>query len=226
MTGSDKASVLLGRAAPPPATPVVWIVLWCLLSGGIEGQDLVQELAREVCSCLSAEELVYPNLQADRCLTTVIDAYPRQIRTELQLSVRKADDRKALEAMLIDPLTSDCQVLKNLQPEPRERELHYSDFLLAKKSVKVLGKHPAPDAPSRIVAAEPESLYLRARVLKIGYNELEVRGPGEQVYQLLITDRKTRRQLDLEVGKTYTLEYAFNWRTSDGAVLRELLDVR
>ena len=201
-------------------------MLLFLASSGICGQDLVQELAKEVCSCLSAEELVYPNLQADRCLTTVIDAYPRQIKAELQLSVRKDDDRKALEAMLIDPLTADCQILKNLHPERRERELHYSDFPLAKTSTKAATKHPEPDPPSQIVAVEPESLYLRGKVVKLGSQELEVSGPDDRVYRLLMTDRKTRRQLDLRVGQTYTLEYTLDWRSSDGAVLRELVDVR
>ena len=206
-------------------SPVVWMMLLCLSPNGIGAQDIVQKLAREVCNCLSAEELVYPHLQADRCLTTVLDAYPRQIRAELQLSVRKDDDRRALEAMLIDPLTADCKVLQNLHPERRERELHYSDFQLAKKIVKAPNKHPAPDASARIVTAEPETFHLEGQVTKIGSHEVEVLGADDRIYRLLITARKTRRQLDLEVGQTYTLEYAFDWRSNDGAVLLELVDV-
>ena len=200
-------------------------ILFFFASTQMDGQALVHMLAKEVCHCLSAEELVYPKLQADRCLTTVMDAYPRQIKAELQLSVRKDDDRKVLEAMLIDPLTADCQVLQDLHPPPPERELHYSDFPLAKIAAKPIGKQPLPDPSAQIVSSEPEIQYLRAKILTFGNLELEVSGPNGQVYRILISDRKLLRQLELEIGRTYTLKYAFDWRSSDTTVLRELLGV-
>ncbi|PPK88119.1 hypothetical protein CLV84_1083 [Neolewinella xylanilytica] len=190
------------------------------------GQSFIQQLAREVCNCISAEELVYPGIQADRCVETVVNAHPRQIRAELQLSVRKEDDRRQLVALLIDPLADSCEALKALSADKQDRKLRYTDIPLARSNRSPAEKHPPADPRSTITAEAPELFSISGVILALSGEQLELRTDDNRTYVLQITDRHQRRRLDLETGKHRTVVYRLHWQIDPGAVVRILEDVK
>ncbi len=209
---------------PHLATNLLLSILLCL-GGKVKAQSFVQQLAQEVCNCISSEELVYPRIQADRCVETVVNAHPRQIRTELKLSVRKDDDLRQLEALLIDPLTENCQALRNLTPKRTERELRYTDIPLAKRSGTADVKNPPPDASRRIVSDAANTTQIEGVLLGSAGWTLEIQPINGDIVYIEVGDRQLRRQIDFQIGETYTFTYILDWRSDEKTVLRQLLDV-
>ncbi|MGB3799807.1 MAG: hypothetical protein WA952_08310 [Lewinella sp.] len=189
-------------------------------------QSFIEKLATEVCNCLSAEELIYPRIQANRCLETVVGAYPRQIRTELKLSIRRDEDRKQLEALLIDPLSENCTALQNLAPEKEEPKLRYTDIPLARRRASTAEKHPPADDRSTLTAEAPRIYRLIGELTAYDGDRLKLRTEdGKSTITIHIEDRQLRRQLELTVGNRYTITYRMDWRSDDNSVLRILEDV-
>ncbi|WP_157975944.1 hypothetical protein [Lewinella sp. IMCC34191] len=199
--------------------------LLVLAGSHLSAQTFVEQLATEVCNCLSAEALIYPRIQADRCVETVVNAHPRQIKAELKLSVRRDDDLKQLEALLIDPLAENCTVLRDLQPEREEPELRYTDIPLVRNSGTNAEKHPPADDRSSIAIEAPALYELRGKVTAYDGNRLELRAEDGRTVRLSVADRQLRRQLILTVGNQYTVSYRLDWRSDDKSVLRIVEDV-
>lgn len=192
----------------------------------LPAQSLVDQLAREVCSCLTAEELVYPRVQADRCMETVLDAHPRRIRAELQLSVRKPEDRLQLEDLLFDPLDRNCPVIRQFSqaaPSPAPR---YSDIPLITSRQDALPKHPPADDSERVVSDGPEVRTLTGELTELGTGYLRMRN-GEGQIQLLYLDGASQLPpAGLVQGRRYLLTFTLDWRTSNQRVQPRVISVK
>ena len=183
-------------------------------------QPLLDTLAVRVCDCMGATpEIVYPRLQANRCVSNVSTAYASRIRTELQLSSRKASDRRRLSELLIDPLTEYCPQLKELGPGVAEPQLSYSDRKLVQQSTAAGAKWPAANASSVTTRAgrEEDSLTGTLTELPTG-DQLRLLLPDGRVVTLLLP-RGLLRRYDFVRGQSVTVVYREDWRTDGREIL-------
>ena len=196
------------------------LLLCWLLAAPLGAQALLDTLAVKVCDCMdAAPELVYPRLQASRCVTRVSTTYAGRIRSELQLSTRSASDRERLGELLVDPLTAGCPLLRRLAPGLHQAELHYSDRSLLQKVALPEGSKRPPASPAAATAREAPDLLRRSGTLAQLPN-------GEQLRLLLDSGdvvtfalpRALSRRLSLSRNQPITVVYREDWR-SDGRLI-------
>ncbi|CAH1002312.1 hypothetical protein LEM8419_03224 [Neolewinella maritima] len=194
---------------------LIRLLCCCFLTGALSAQPLLDTLAVKVCDCMHATpELVYPRLQANRCVLTISTAYASRIRAELQLSPRKASDRRRLGELLVEPLTADCPLLRALAPGTLEPELHYSDFPLLKKArLPKVDKEP-PASPAATTTREVPTLLRASGTLTQLPNGDRLRVLlAEGSTQTFTLPRAIARRLTLTRGQPITVVYREDWRT-------------
>ncbi|NJB84395.1 hypothetical protein GGR26_000140 [Lewinella marina] len=205
-------------------------LLCCLLLGlPLSGQSLLQQLADEVCNCMSAAEIVYPRLQAGRCIEDVAKAHPERIQDELQLSVLLAADRRRLGELLVDPLAEHCTALLALGAEEIDRpgpELKYSDFSLARAAdAPAVGKWPPPDVPATTLRDAPTYLQTSGELLEIDRDVIRILLDSGRVLTLHYQPRQLRRSPP-RTGQRLQITYTENWTADDRRVTYDLLEMR
>ena len=201
---------------------MIWrIALLCVFCSNLNGQHpLLDTLAVKVCDCMdAAPELVYPRLQATHCVTRVSTTYAGRIRSELQLSTRRASDRQRLGELLVDPLTAGCPLLRELGPGILEPQLQYSDFsLLERVPAAEVSKHPLPD-PTMATTREAADLLRVRGTLTEGPNDDHLRvllTTGE--VKTFLLPRGLQRKLELQRGQPVTVVYQEDWRTDGRSI--------
>ncbi|THH35562.1 hypothetical protein [Neolewinella litorea] len=199
----------------------------CLFSLPLSAQSLLRQLADEVCSCMTTGEIVYPRLQAGRCIEDVAKAHPRRIQDELQLSVLLASDRRRLGELLVDPLAEHCTALLELgEPEATEPELKYSDFPLARAlDSPVAAKHPRPDPRSVTLRDAPTVYQTEGELLEVGREAVMILLASGRVMAFRYEPRQLRRAAP-RVGQRLLIIYAANWTRDDRRVTFELLEMK
>ena len=191
------------------------LLLCYLLSAPLGAQALLDTLAVKVCDCMdAAPELVYPRLQAAHCVTRVSNTYAGRIRSELQLSTRKASDRQRLGELLVDPLTTGCPLLRELGPGTLEPQLQYSDFsLLERVPVAEANKRPPADPVAATTREAADLLRARGTLTQVPEDDrLRVLLPTGEVMTFLLP-RGLQRRLELQRGQSVTVVYREDWRT-------------
>ena len=203
------------------------VCLLAAVAGGIHlpAQSIVDQLAREICNCLEAGPLIYPRVQADRCLETVLDAHPRQIRSELQLSVRNADDRRRLEDLLVDPLTSDCAVIRELPEAAPPTAPRYSDLLLMQAPPQIADKRPVADAARKTVRESGDVRSVVARLVDVVDTEWVIETRDGQTMHLRIEPaQSTSNRPPRDAYRRFT--YQLDWHSAPLRVVRRLTGVK
>ena len=205
---------------------IVWLLIGLAVgSATLPAQSIVDQLAREICTCLEAGPLIYPRVQVSRCVDSVLDAHPRRIRNELQLSVGNADHRRRLEDLLVDPLTSDCTVIRDLPESPPAAAPRYSDLQLLQAPPRGGRKQPAADSGTQVVREGARKSTVVARLVQITANEWIVRTPEGQNLQLLVSASEPvppRPAYD----SVFRFEYQLDWHATPERVVRRLTGVK
>ena len=197
-----------------------------LLSAPVSAQNLLRQLADEVCECLSNGEIVYPRLQAGRCVEDVAKAHPRQIQAELQLSVTRAADRRQLGELLVDPLADHCAALENLKPERKEKAVRYTDIpLLRQRAAAPIAKGPEPDADSRTMQESDHPLEATGRILDQDRDRLRIRLGDGELLDLSYHPRQLRGS-DSDNGSLIRVRYVADWTGGGGSIGWRLLEVK
>lgn len=198
--------------------------LLLVLSSGLTlaQQPLLDSLADDICACMqAAPEIVYPRIQAQRCLEQIARRRTIQLREVLDLSSKDGNDRQELVKLLIDPLTERCPLLHTLKEGAVEPELHYSDFALAKrKDLAVTTKSPVADPPSTTLREGDEVITVSGELLAIpDKGSLRIRTSSGETLTLYYRTRQLRGQ-DLTIGQTLTITYRHDWQQSPVEVQR------
>ena len=171
------------------------LFLCCLaLAIGLRSQSLLDRLAEDVCDCMGeAPEIVYPRIQASRCVDKTAERYGASIRKNLQLEVESAADRRQLAELLIDPLTADCPLLQDILSEETEAELHYSDYtLLATGEYYRSEKQPPADPVASTSKERPSILEATGILAALTEDQLELRQPSGRVLTIEYQSRQIR----------------------------------
>ncbi|WP_157974496.1 hypothetical protein [Lewinella sp. IMCC34183] len=208
-------------------TLLLCLPLLCLLGAArLGGQSLLRQLADEVCECLGTGEIVYPRLQAGRCMENVARAHPRRIQEELRLTVTSAGDRERLSELLIEPLAEHCNALRRLAERAADPEPRYSDIpLLRQRATSPYAKEPPPDGPAATVATPANRRLVSGRLVAIGREEFTVRLPGGERLTLRYNHRQLRRA-GPRVGETLSFTYYLDWTAEAGRVVPTLGELR
>lgn len=207
-------------------TRSLWLLL-ALAAGGprLDGQSIVEVLAGEICRCLENGPLIYPRVQVKQCVDATLEAHPRRIRNELQLSVRNADDRRQLEDLILDPLITDCSLLRELPPAPPTTAPRYSDLELVGAPTRSATKHPPPDGASRVVRSTGGSQSVVARLVDANADRwmLETSGGESVEVRLPATSPTIVRPSPNAYHRFY---FELDWRGSPERVTRRLTGVK
>lgn len=209
----------------------LWVFVLFLFPAGGGAQELLERLAREVCDCIQAEaEIIYPRIQAMRCLGQVVEANPRSIRAGLQLRVDIETDRRRLSDLLIDPLLAECPMLAGLAPGEVEPRIRYSDVELSRQAIRGddtrrSPKRSPPADPATTTTIElPTQRYLEATVLdRPDRDSLRIQGNTTQYTMYL--PRKLRG-LSFPPGQYLYLSYRTRWEESIGYEIVEIISFR
>ncbi len=192
----------------------------------LAAQSLLQELAGEVCDCLSGTEIVYPRLQAGKCTDDVAMAYNGRIQDELHLTVSSDGDRRRLTDLLVDPLAEECEVLRRLAASSGEAESHYSDLhLLQRRARPLAAKHPAADAATAVIREVAHPRWTGGEAVEVRRDLLLVRLNDGTLLPLRYQSRQLRRS-DISPGDRLEVRYGADWTSEAGRVTWELLEVR
>lgn len=190
----------------------------------MSGQELVSELAADICACMeAAPEIVYPRMQARRCVDKVLEAHPRSIRAALDLSIDLPADRAKLVELFIEPLHADCDMLRELKPGEVEPKLRYSDFDLLKTTVAFTKPDapPPPDDATSTLKEISDRFVLPATVVeRPGRDRLWVTMEGE-TYKFTLPRRLRNR--DFRPGEPLQLVCRRLWHTT---ITYELVDIQ
>ena len=190
-------------------------------------QSLVDRIADSVCDCMQdAPEIVYPRLQATRCLERVARRYATPIARNLSLSVASVDDRDRLGDLLVDPLTRRCGFLTGLAHGEAEPQLHYSDIGSHRAAaVRSTPKEPPPLPPTQLrEGVEVHTAFgTLTKVDPSGW--LSLRAPGKATVRIYFSSRQYR-QLSVATDRQLELTYRLDWTTDPDRVLRRLLFVK
>ena len=213
------------RSDHPAPRAVCLLLVLAIGSAGLGSQAIVDQLAREICNCLEAAPLIYPRVQADRCVENVLEAHPRQIRSELQLSVRNAEDRQQLEDLLLDPLTSDCAVLRELPQTQPPAPPRYSDLQLMQSPDRVAEKDPAADTSERVIREASRQRTVVGRLVEASAVEWTVVTPDSTRITLQVPpDFPGTPPASREAY--YRFAYELDWHGAPRRVLRKLEGVK
>ena len=204
----------------------VWLLIGLAFgTATLTGQSLVDQLAREICTCLEAGPLIYPRVQVSRCVDSVLEAHPRRIRNELQLSVGNADHRRRLEDLLVDPLTFDCSVIRELPEAPPAAAPRYSDLQLMQAPPRIAGKLPAADSDARVVREAARTRTVVARLVQVTEKAWIVRTAEGETLHLLASPSEPipyRPAYDVDLRFAYELD----WHATPERVVRRLTGVK
>ncbi len=180
-----------------------------------QAQPLLDTLASKVCRCMANEpEIIYPRLQAARCVNEVASRYAPQIRRGLSLTMALPEERRRLTELLIDPLTSGCPMLQGLTTDKREPELNYSDFPLFRARTPMrFQKHPPPDPPATTLREGEDMLRVNGTVAAVNAgNLLELRLESGKTLSFLLRARHLRRT-HFSVGQPLRVTYTYDWQS-------------
>lgn len=209
----------------PAYVLVCSLLLWPVFCSGQSTTDL---LAGEVCDCLSEiTELVYPRLQARKCLETTANRYAAEIKSELGLRVNTSGDLDRLAEVLASPLFEDCTLLQEIEEGGREPRLRYSDIPAGPSSKAFSSsKSPGPD-PAEYISREVPATQLLTGTL-IGADppeELVIKIEAkEDTVRFSITSRQLR-QLPALLGKVVTVQYRSEWRAEPARIVQVLINI-
>ncbi len=193
------------------------LFLFLLVAQPATGQALIDTLAARVCDCMQdAPEIIYPRLQARRCVDDVSRGYTSRIWMELFLSTDRPDDRRRLTELLIEPLAIGCPMLQDFAPGRGEPELHYSDFPLARAANrKQTAKHPLPDLAATTTQEGRDVFRISGTLLLSSTGDtLPLRLESGSIMEFVLPSRQLRR-VNLTVGQALTVTYRYDWQTDE-----------
>jgi hypothetical protein len=194
----------------------ILIILLTIGTGpALRGQGLLDSLATEVCRCMTdRDELVYPRLQADRCVQTVGLAYEVQIRDTFYLSVLDAADRRRLSELLIYPLSRDCPALANLDPGRVEPSFRYSDLNLATPPRPAALKQPPALPLTPVLGEGAEEWTVAATYVGTAGRERVVLRLADGRDVTFAAPPRLLRRAGWRKGETVRVTYRLDWRAA------------
>lgn len=192
----------------------------------VQAQALIGRLAEAVCECMeSAPEIVYPRMQATRCVEEVAERYASRIDSRLALDVSRAVDRRQLGELLVLPLSENCVFLQDIAPGVREPELRYSDIPLAERSEsRKSAKLPPPDAVATTPREAPVRFEATGKVLRLmdkQHVELQMEDGERLRFEL---SPRLYKELEKKAGRRVELTYKLDWHGSDPYVRRIVIE--
>ena len=191
-------------------------LLMLIASRHAVAQPLLDTLAARVCDCMAAApEIVYPRMQASRCVLSISTAYAGRIRSELQLSGSTSRDRRRLSELLVDPLTRNCPLLQQLGPGIVEPELSYSDReLLEQQAPTSTAKRPAADPPKQLTREVVAMHQVQGTVTEDprDSDRLRILLTNGQVHTFALPRNLARRR-SFSRGQSLSFVYYEDWRT-------------
>lgn len=200
---------------------VITVLLVISVAGASAAQQpLLGVMADELCDCMeAAPEIVYPRIQAQRCLEQIATRRTVQLREVLNLASKDDDDRRQLAELLIDSLTARCPLLYEFAKGRVEAELHYSDFSLARGVRGPKPASPPPADPSATTLREASSTAeITGKLAGLQRDNLQLR-TDEGVITFYYRARELRGQ-ELMVGQSITVGYRYDWQQDAGVVQR------
>lgn len=194
---------------------------------GLHAQSLLDRLADDVCTCMSeAAEIVYPRIQASRCVDQAAERYGASIRKTLQLDVERAVDRYRLADLLIDPLTTNCPQLQDILDDQPEAELHYSDYnLLTTGQYYRSEKHPPADPVATTSKEGTATVEVTGTVERVGDEQFGLLTPLGNVLEIEYQSRQLR-EVDLTPGRRVTISYARDWDVAGTSIRNRLVEIK